>query len=115
MLGAASRRLIARAVVARPAPAVSSARAPTWARLMHTTNILHPLFENPFLLHDDALQHKLQSAEDIVNTWPPTVPVALDLPSVDDLVHESPKRRQEKIIENFKAGHFPFKLMQAIA
>ena len=51
---------------------------------MHTTNILHPLFENPFLLHDDALQHKLQSAEDIVNTWPPTVPVTLDFPSVDD-------------------------------
>ena len=38
-----------------------------------------------------------------------------ELTSVDDLVHEPPKRRLEKVIENFKAGHFPFKLMQAIA
>ena len=48
-----------------------------------------------------------------------TIPMMLalqqELPSVDELVHESPKARQQKIVENFKAGQFPFKLMQAIA
>ena len=38
-----------------------------------------------------------------------------ELTSVDDLVHESPKRRLEKVIQNYKDGHFPFKLLQAIA
>ena len=48
-----------------------------------------------------------------------TIPMMLalqqDLPSVDELDHEPPKKRQQKIVENFKAGQFPFKLMQAIA
>ena len=48
-------------------------------------------------------------------TLPMMLALHQELDSVDDLVHESPKRRLEKVIQNYKDGHFPFKLLQAIA